>query len=59
MLIVGSLASGCAVRDMMFSMLEGGYTEGGTTSAERRWHYERSVERHESPVGHYDPVSDR
>lgn len=51
--------TGCAMREFVFSMFEDGYTEGGTTASERRWHFDRSFDRHEGVVGHYDPVNER
>ena len=44
LLILLPFLSGCSLSDAFWNVFDGYYTEGGYTSADRRYHYEQQVE---------------
>lgn len=41
---LATFSVGCAMHDVLFGLFESGYTDGGTTTAEKRYHYGQQIE---------------
>ncbi|HRX81081.1 MAG TPA: hypothetical protein P5307_18560 [Pirellulaceae bacterium] len=48
-----STVSGCKVSDALFAVFSKGYTEGGYSEADKKYHYDRQIEGSQ----HYNPFS--